>query len=639
MRLGAPAQQAEVTEIDVELQGKSADGKHSAPKATSARYSGAGGSGSGSGQAPAGAPRDLPPGLRALPPPPPPLVGFVIGGRARLLHSRSAARLPLPDRSSSAGQTPDVTTAPTADDGSVEQPLPPPAGPAPAAPEEEEEEAEVSSEVSVRLHQEAVLECAPPPGTPHWRHRPSGGGPWRGIGGGGGGGDGGHRYATLEAGQLRISSVRLEDAGLWRCERRDARSHRPLPGRAAQHRLAVTEPPHAVFLEVDGRRLDPGNVFLPVLEGSALAVGCVAEGGEPPPRLSWRLALAGHTQPAAPLPAAAHVLRSEARLARLLRAHHNASVACLVQHPALPQPALQVSLLLDVQYSPSFAISRTPGFGFPLLEGMAVSLKCDVDSNPPSSPVWVKDDGAPPVAQSNDGFLNFSSISREHMGWYKCTSRDASSIGYYLNVIYVMMAVAMEHRSEQMTLLTGAVLKLMMAVAAAATDQQKAVGAGPQLSLERVLYQEAGVYRCEPDRRAQGLLDRRRAALSVRLNVTGAPVVHPSNATVSARSGQSVTLRFEFCANPAAQRALWLVSSAAAAAGSSPLCREAALTLAAASPSDAGEYSLVVRSPRGLAEGSVLLAVTRASGLAGSAAPPTKTLTEAKAAVAVPSLL
>ncbi|XP_049800249.1 uncharacterized protein LOC126235575 [Schistocerca nitens] len=412
------------------------------------------------------------------------------------------------------------------------------------------------------------------------------------------------------------------------------------------------EPPHAVFLEVDGRRLDPGNVFLPVLEGSALAVGCVAEGGEPPPRLSWRLALAGQpdaqaqpqqhqhgavpllsTQPAAPLPAAAHVLRSEARLARLLRAHHNASVACLVQHPALPQPALQVSLLLDVQYSPSFAISRTPGFGFPLLEGMAVSLKCDVDSNPPSSPVWVKDDGAPPVAQSNDGFLNFSSISREHMGWYKCTSRDASSIGYYLNVIYDGEAGVEEDAAGGVGGGGGGGGGGGEAMSDEGGGGGGAVGAGPQLSLERVLYQEAGVYRCEPDRRAQGLLDRRRAALSVRLNVTGAPVVHPSNATVSARSGQSVTLRFEFCANPAAQRALWLVSSASTAAllrpgnatgrltahnltaGSSPLCREAALTLAAASPSDAGEYSLVVRSPRGLAEGSVLLAVTRASGL------------------------
>jgi hypothetical protein len=42
--------------------------------------------------------------------------------------------------------------------------------------------------------------------------------------------------------------------------------------------------------------------------------------------------------------------------------------------------------------SPSFVMSRFPGFGFPLYEGLAVSLKCDVDSNPPSSPKWMKGD-------------------------------------------------------------------------------------------------------------------------------------------------------------------------------------------------------------------------------------------------------
>lgn len=47
--------------------------------------------------------------------------------------------------------------------------------------------------------------------------------------------------------------------------------------------------------------------------------------------------------------------------------------------------------------TPSFAISRTPGFGYPLREGIEVSLKCDVDSNPPSTPIWQKDDGDPPV--------------------------------------------------------------------------------------------------------------------------------------------------------------------------------------------------------------------------------------------------
>ncbi|CAH0380846.1 unnamed protein product [Bemisia tabaci] len=41
--------------------------------------------------------------------------------------------------------------------------------------------------------------------------------------------------------------------------------------------------------------------------------------------------------------------------------------------------------------TPSFGISRIPGFGTPLTVGIPVSLKCDVDSNPPSTPVWQKE--------------------------------------------------------------------------------------------------------------------------------------------------------------------------------------------------------------------------------------------------------
>lgn len=40
--------------------------------------------------------------------------------------------------------------------------------------------------------------------------------------------------------------------------------------------------------------------------------------------------------------------------------------------------------------TPSFGISRVPGFGFPITEGISVSLKCDVDSNPSANPVWQK---------------------------------------------------------------------------------------------------------------------------------------------------------------------------------------------------------------------------------------------------------
>ena len=51
---------------------------------------------------------------------------------------------------------------------------------------------------------------------------------------------------------------------------------------------------------------------------------------------------------------------------------------------------------------------------------------------------FVTDDSIPSVSQSVDGYLNFTSIKKEHSGWYKCTSHhilgEFSSIGYFLNV-------------------------------------------------------------------------------------------------------------------------------------------------------------------------------------------------------------
>ncbi|KAK3931486.1 Sialic acid-binding Ig-like lectin 14 [Frankliniella fusca] len=90
--------------------------------------------------------------------------------------------------------------------------------------------------------------------------------------------------------------------------------------------------------------------------------------------------------------------------------------------------------------SPSFDITRSPGFGVPIREGTPLSLKCDVDSNPPSSPVWQKgiNDMSPPVEQAGDGYLNFSAVRREHAGWYKCSCRhlltEYSSNAYLLQV-------------------------------------------------------------------------------------------------------------------------------------------------------------------------------------------------------------
>ncbi|KAK9885812.1 hypothetical protein WA026_013683 [Henosepilachna vigintioctopunctata] len=209
------------------------------------------------------------------------------------------------------------------------------------------------------------------------------------------------------------------------------------------------EPPKKAYLMIDNRILDPGNPFIPVKENSDLTVSCVVDEGNPKPALSWELrlgSLALLDVPEIPL----DVLnitetqrdqsvgaRCDASLGRVLRTHHNATLTCFVHHIALER-ALNISVLLNVEYTPSFAISREPGFGIPIREGIPVSLKCDVDANPKANPIWQKDDNSPPVQQSPNGYLNFTEIRREHSGWYKCIARNRlgrfSSIGYFLNV-------------------------------------------------------------------------------------------------------------------------------------------------------------------------------------------------------------
>jgi hypothetical protein len=108
----------------------------------------------------------------------------------------------------------------------------------------------------------------------------------------------------------------------------------------------VVEPPRSLYLAVDGRRLDPGNLFLPVKEGAELAVSCVVEGGHPPANLVWLLT--PHHTPGLNTSGGSHAHSSEAHLATVLRAHHNSTVTCLARHQALTHP-LNQSLQLHVQ--------------------------------------------------------------------------------------------------------------------------------------------------------------------------------------------------------------------------------------------------------------------------------------------------
>ncbi|XP_030388235.1 uncharacterized protein LOC115634559 [Scaptodrosophila lebanonensis] len=470
-----------------------------------------------------------------------------------------------------------------------------------------------------------------------------------------------YRFIKEANGALTITNVMLEDDGKWQCEAENTRRYTE---NARPVKLVVLDRPKPPYLLIDSRRLDAGNIFVPVKENSELNLACISEGGNPKPTLTWEVLLSPgvdrHAQKVS-----AEVLeleeiksekdknsykinggaKSDARLPAVYRAHHNARILCVMEHPTL-KIRQNASLLLDVQYTPSFAISRTPGFGYPLREGIEVSLKCDVDSNPPSTPRWQKDDGDTPVPQTGDGFLNFTSIRREHSGWYKCTSRHLnfqySSIGYYLSVRYDSVDVTSEPDDQDVSVAAAShnpnkgQLEVQLGGAVTLQCPQGSLGCWShldpvsarlrglgygssiptgQFSLKDVMYQDAGTYKCV----GQSPANKKKLEVlqSVTVSVKGAPTVVALNATPVAYPGSPLHLNVEFCANPPAHAARWLHGDRVFTPGNqygstvlaysvkdlpTPYCKEARLTYVSMHERVPRTFYFIVSSPGGVAE-------------------------------------
>ncbi|XP_076391505.1 irregular chiasm C-roughest protein teiresias [Megachile rotundata] len=450
----------------------------------------------------------------------------------------------------------------------------------------------------------------------------------------------GHRYIgdSITA-ELHIDNVRLEDDGIWSCTIENDQGE-ILAGRPVK--LVVLDAPRGTYLLIDGRRLDPGNQFVPVKEGSELTLQCAAEGGNPPPDLAWEMTLSQATLDGPEqLPGNLTVLpstsdRHSGAHLTVLRGHHNATITCVARHVTLPMP-VNASILLDVQYTPSFAITRLPGFGIPIVEGMSVSMKCEVDSNPASTPIWQRDNGRP-IEQGDDGWLNFTKITRTDSAWYKCYTKHKlgifTSIGYFLNVRY---DPDMEMEAEALNGEATDSRKMEVQIGGAVTLEcdggcwghgpgMEPVGGPGRLNLSRVVYQEAGEYRCvAPDRKMQ---DRWRAQLPYHINVTGRPMVYPPSQTVTAKEGEPLNIIVKFCAKPRYTKVFWMseenvyVPGAPARDGVQAIaiedeatdsCYRTVLSFDTIQWSHAGEWLLLVRSSEGITDASVLLNVTRAS--------------------------
>lgn len=173
------------------------------------------------------------------------------------------------------------------------------------------------------------------------------------------------RFLKEPRGGLSINNVMLEDDGYWQCEAENFRGYMET-GRMTK--LVVLSPPRPPYLLFESRRLDASNLFIPVKENAEIALSCVSEGGNPKPLLTWEVLLNPsvdhHALKLPPDSLEVQLVKtgkekerdykvnsgakSDAKLPIIYRAHHNARVLCVMEHPSL-KIRQNASIVLDVQ--------------------------------------------------------------------------------------------------------------------------------------------------------------------------------------------------------------------------------------------------------------------------------------------------
>ncbi|XP_050357946.1 uncharacterized protein LOC126778446 isoform X2 [Nymphalis io] len=386
---------------------------------------------------------------------------------------------------------------------------------------------------------------------------------------------GGGESAWREGDAVEIPRASRGHAARWRCSGRDW-SGRTVTGEPT--RLLIYEPVRSVYLAVDGRRLDAGNTWVPVRDKTVLEVRCVAEGGIPPPELSWRLLALEPALDHRPYLRIHHTNYTIEAVAwsrvvvTAARELHNATLQCEARQrrpDTPPVPAYDVltaKLEIHVTYPPSFVISRWPGFGISLSAGGAAALRCDVDANPPARATWMRDTdrpsspptplevGADDGASLGSATLRWTRLRESHAGWYRCRARwmdtEYSSIGYYLNVLPAADENAQtaepdandevpDHQNVEVPL--GGNVQLHCPKGSVGCWWRRVVGNSSEswapagshhahgvLGIKEALYEEGGEYRCVGARAPD--LKRLKELKRVTLKVTGGATATAVNA-------------------------------------------------------------------------------------------------------------
>ena len=422
------------------------------------------------------------------------------------------------------------------------------------------------------------------------------------------------------------------DDGVWQCQvtASNFKLSDSLISDGAE--VVVRAPPTSVTLVSKQGEVAAGESVV-TMAGSRLDIKCVAEGGNPVPRLSFSLngrPVTSETGRQTNTRLASGGWRSSLQLAHIpSKGEDGAELLCQAHHEALARP-LEVRSSLNVQFAPTVTSVRANSTE--LNEGDSLSLHCQVESNPASSIAWKKL-SAPGVIIGRGETLLLRDMELSMNGVYICEAENEVGIGegrsepVRTHHAPIMRQVG---PSPSLMLLRGQTLRLSCLAEASPAPvytwlqrtasgdlrlRSSEVSDTGDLVLEDVSYGDSGEFLCRASNTVAG---QPREVLSepVSVEVRGAPELREEDTRdILLTEGETLDLRVEFCSNPTpviSWRFGQLIldeSNVETDAGNN--CAVSDLKLDEITMEDAGEYFLRGENEHGHSEQRIILTVAK----------------------------
>ncbi|KAG9510765.1 hypothetical protein GZH46_00680 [Fragariocoptes setiger] len=422
---------------------------------------------------------------------------------------------------------------------------------------------------------------------------------------------------------LTINRVSSRDEGHWQCWRLDENGN--VKQKIPIIQLIVTNSPELPVLLANDKELIGNDATISIKENEIITFQCVIRGASPSIQyVHW-----------------------------MLDGTQNITHQSQLTMEYSPNDSNYLTRsFLHLNATKTMNLNREPGFGLPISEGMSVMLKCEIDSNPASQPMWIKDvdktratstaasssekqlsqpsssgqtsDTPALLNTQDDGSVIFSPVTRQDSGWYRCKTENKygnfSSFGYYLNVR------PPHHGPPEAS--TGA--------------SDASVGASSNPSVSAMV----GTQGQRPPRGPNGSTANSSSPPGVNskwplpgsgnlnsistsdCNNVGAPVIDQPNLAVTGVLGRPLSLSVRFCCNPRPKRIFWIHRHLAMTPGrifgpyvtrelwttyKSLYCYVSTFDIEAVKLDDIGTVYFVVGNDKGLSDAQIQINLTRAS--------------------------